>query len=123
MSKFQLLRSFLFTYFLSGLLFASCAIAQTISSLTPSSVASGSGGFVLSVFGSGFTSDSIVQLQTPNGVQALQTYFVNSGLLMAGVDTFDVEKSGSLQVDVANYSSKSSSNIVKLTVTGSGSSS
>lgn len=118
---FQLLRSFLFTCIFFGLFLTSCVVGQTVSALTPTSIAAGSGGFVLSIFGSGFDSDSIVQLHTPNGVQPLQTYFVNNGLLMAGISAINVKSSGTLQIDVANYATQSSSNLVEFEVTGSGS--
>src|SRR5277367_3887286 len=113
----QLLRSFLFACSSFGLLCAGCAVGQTISALTPSSVSAGSGGFVLTVTGSGFNSSSIVRLHTTNGVLTLQTYFVNSNLLMARVYALNVENPGSLQVDVANYSTQSSSSLATLTVT------
>jgi hypothetical protein len=118
----SLLRSFLFTSFFSGLFLTSCAIGQTISALTPSSTAAGSGGFVLSVFGNNFNTDSIVRLHTANGVQPLQTYFVNNGLLMAGVSAINIKSPGTLQIDVADYATQSSSNLAAFVVMGSGSS-
>lgn len=123
MSIFRLARLLVSTSFLCGLFVASSAVGQTISSLTPSSVAAGSGGFLLTVYGSGFESGSLVQIHTTNAVVSLQTYFVNTGLLMAAVTSIESSTSGTLQVDVANYSTHSSSNLVALKVTGSGTSS
>ena len=120
MSIIRLQRRFVFTSVLSGLLLASCAVGQTISSITPSNVAAGSGGFVLTVYGNDFDADSVVRLHSSSGVQTLQTYFVNAGLLMAGVTAIEVKNAGNLQVDVATYSTTSSSNLVTLQVTGSG---
>lgn len=107
-----------------GLLLASCAFGQTVSSLSPSSVPAGSGGFVLTVFGNDFPSGAVVRLYTAGGsTQSLSTYFVNSGLLMAVVPASDLATPAGLNVDVADYATHSSSNLVALEVTGSGSAS
>lgn len=114
-------RSLHVTWLGGALLLSNLAYSQTISSIVPSSVAAGSAGFVLSVSGSNFNSASIVQLSTPNGLQTLTTYFVNSNLLMAGVYANDIASPASLHVDVANEATQSSSNSVTLAVTGAGS--
>src|SRR5579875_3184079 len=94
-------RSLIHLLFTSGLLAACCASAQTISSMTPSSVSAGSAGFVLSVFGNDFSSGSVVRLYTAGGaVQTLPSYFVNSGLMMAVVPTTDLTAPAGLNVDV-----------------------
>ncbi len=121
MVKFQPRRSFLLGTISCGLLLASCAFGQTVSSLVPSSVAAGSGGFVLTVFGANFSSGSVVQLRTASGVvQTLPSYLINRGLVMAVVSGIDVETPANLQVGVADYSAQSVSNLVTLAVTGSG---
>lgn len=96
------------------------AVAQIISGITPSSANAGSGGFVIAVSGSGFTSGSLVRLNRANGLQSLQTYFVNANLLLAGVSADDVASPGDLQINVANYAQHSTSNQVSLVVVGSG---
>jgi hypothetical protein len=106
-----------------GVSVSGSATGQTITGLMPSSVQAGSGGFVLTVAGSGFTSSSVVRLYTPFGVEPLQTYFINTGLLMAGVYADDVASSGTIQVDVANYATESESSPVNFVVLGSGSTS
>src|SRR5271154_2305782 len=120
-SMFPPMRTFAVVCVFIVLSFGDHAVAQTITSITPSSVEANSGGFVLTISGSDFDSASIVQLHTSSGIQMLQTYFVNSGLLMAGVYSDDVVNPGTLQVDVADYATQSSSNAVNLTVSGPGS--
>ncbi|MBT9329588.1 hypothetical protein [Paracidobacterium acidisoli] len=102
----------------ASLLFSGIAAGQTITGLMPSSVQAGSGGFVLTIAGSGFNSGSVVRLHTANGIQPLQTYFINTGMLMAGVYADDVAQSGSVEVDVADYAAETASQPLVLTVSG-----
>ena len=114
-------RTHLLVCLLAGLSCTSLAIGQTITGLSPSSVQAGSGGFVLTVGGSNFNSESKVELVTSSGVQTLQTYFINANLLMAGVYSGDVLNPGTVQVEVANYSTQSNSAPSNLYVLAAGS--
>ena len=78
MSMFKPLRSLLLAFLSFGLFLPCYAVGQTITSITPSSVTAGSDGFLLTVYGNGFNSDSVVQLQSSSGTKVLQTYFVRS---------------------------------------------
>ncbi len=74
--------------------------APTISSLSPSTVTAGSGGFVLTVGGSGFVSGSTVNW---NG-SALVTAYASSTRLTATVPAADIANAGSASVSVTSPS-------------------
>ncbi len=115
---FQRARYLLTLSLLSVLTVFNPAIAQKITSITPSTVAAGSGGLVVSIAGSGFTSGSVVRAVKTSGTENLPTYFVNTNLLLAGVYAGDTANPGNLPISVANYETQSASNAVTLTVTG-----
>ena len=104
---------------IAALVLAQHASAQTISGITPSSVNAGSGGLVVAISGKGFNSGSLVRLNRSSGLQTLQTYFVNTNLILAGVNSNDVMNPGILPINVANYATQSTSNTVDLNVVGS----
>lgn len=112
------LRQGLFICVLSGL-FTGAAAAQVITSISPSTTAAGSAGFILTVSGSGFDTGAVVEFDG----QELETVPVSSSLLKALVVASDVATGGKGSVTVVN-SDGSASNSVLFTVTGkSGSSS
>lgn len=119
-SIFRLIRRSVYLPFLFGLLLTTSGFAQTISSLTPSTVSPGER-FVLTVLGNDFASDAVVQIHTANAVVNLPTYFVNSHVLMAGVTSSEDNHSGSLRIDVENYSTHTFSNFASLQLGASGS--
>jgi hypothetical protein len=108
-------RNILFALFLFT---AGIAAAQTITSISPTSVPAGSSNFVLTVNGSNFSPDAIVQI---NG-DAHATIPSGSTTLRGLVYAADVAKVGTLTVTVLNDSGTVAhvSNKMTLTVTGSG---
>jgi hypothetical protein len=74
------------------------ASSQTITSINPSTVAAGSPSFSLTVFGSGFTVNSVVRVNAINR----PTTFVSSLQLTATVLATDVAKPGTEQITVSN---------------------
>ncbi len=96
----------------------SIAPAQTITSISPASVAAGSGFFAITVNGSNFSTDAIVEV---NG-NPHYTIDHSTSTLMAYVYAPDVANPGTLSVSVLNDSGTTThlSNKMSLTVTGSG---
>lgn len=92
---------------------AATATAQTVTSITPSTVSAGSKSFTLTVTGSNFDKDAAVEL---NG-QTHETVPVSSTELKALVFAADVATPATILVTVIN-SNGSESNAVHLTVTG-----
>jgi len=70
----------------------------TLQSITPSIIIAGSGGFQLSVTGSGFTSASVVEWAG----SARSTTFVSSTNLLATIPAADVSVNGSVAITVSN---------------------
>jgi len=93
--------------------------AQTIHTISPASVPAGSPNFALTVSGTNFSSDAIVEV---NG-EPLLTIVYGTTTLKALVFSGDVAKAGTRAVTVLNDSGAVAqlSNKVTLTVTGSGS--
>jgi hypothetical protein len=108
----RILRRGFLIFCLSGL-FAGAGIAQVITSISPSSTAAGSAGFILAVNGSGFDAGAVVQF---NG-EELETVPVSGSLLKALVLSSYVTSGGKYSVTVVN-SDGSVSNSVLFTVTG-----
>src|SRR5664279_2934294 len=103
---------------LSVLTVSHLAVAQKITGITPSTVVAGSGGLVVSVSGSGFTSGSVVRAVKTSGTETFPTYFVNTNLVLAGIYSGDTANPGKLPLSVVNYATQSASNVVMLTVSG-----
>ena len=97
---------------LSALL-AAVGAAQVITSISPSSTAAGSAGFVLAVNGSGFDSGAVVQFDG----QELETVPVSGALVKALVLASEVATGGTDSVTVVNGDG-SVSNTVQFSVTG-----
>ena len=96
------------------------ALSQRITTITPSSVAVGGKGFIVTVAGSNFDSSAKVRLHTVSGVVDLPTYFINTGLLMAGVTAAQIGKAATLPLDVLNTDTAKAAVPVSLYVVGSG---
>lgn len=92
---------------------AATAAAQTVTSITPSTVSAGSKSFTLTVTGSGFDKNAAVEL---NG-QTHETVPVSSTELKALVYAADVATPATILVTVVN-SNGSESNAVHLAITG-----
>lgn len=87
--------------------------APTLTTLSPSSVMAGGGGFTLTALGSGFTSSS--QLLW-NGVAKATTY-LSAGQITAQIDAADVASPGNIPVTVSNGSTSAGpSNALTFTV-------
>src|SRR5215471_17235655 len=90
-----------FTLLFAGALTASVCAAQvipSITSLSPSAVAAGSGAFNLTVLGSNFQDGATIYW---NGLP-FRTIFVNSGQLSASIQSNLVNSPGSASISVTN---------------------
>ena len=83
----------------------------TITQLTPSSTAANSGAFVLTVNGSGFGTDSLVDW----GTTTRTTAYVSTSQVTANITDADIMNSGSVQVYV--HSGGANSNAMTFTIT------
>src|SRR5438552_3519687 len=90
--------------------------APTLSSMSPSSAAAGSGAFTLAVNGTNFVAGSTVQW---NGA-ARATTFVSGTQLTAAIGAADVAAAGSATVTVMNPSGGGTSNGLTFTISGGG---
>jgi hypothetical protein len=88
----------------------------TLSSMSPTSVAAGSGAFTLTVNGTNFVAGSTVQW---NGA-ARATTFVSATQLTASIGASDVAAAGSATVTVINPSGGGTSNGLTFTISGGG---
>ena len=88
----------------------------TITSLSPTTVAAGSGSLVLSVFGTNFVNGATVNF----GASAEPTLFENSGFLIAVVAATDIANPGTPAITVTNPGG-APSNSLTFTITGTGS--
>jgi hypothetical protein len=80
----------------SSLVFTIANPVPAISSLSPGSIVAGSGGFTLSVSGSDFTPDSVVQWNSSSRT----TTYVSGTSLQAAITMADVSAAGAAQVTV-----------------------
>ena len=98
----------------SALAFAITAPPPTLVSLNPSTTPAGGSAFILSVNGSHFFPDSVVQW----GGLARTTTFVSSTLLQAAITAQDLTNPGSVQVSVSNPAAEGgASNILVFSIT------
>jgi len=93
--------------------FAETATSMTVSGLSPSTCVAGSGGFTLTVNGSGFGTASTVVF----GHTKMATTIVSSAQLTAVVPAQSVANAGNITVGVTNGEGKGYSNTVKFNVT------
>jgi hypothetical protein len=77
---------------------------RTLTSISPASVAAGSGGLTLTVNGSGFVSGDSVTL-APGSTSFLSTQFVSSSQLQASAPASAISAAGTLHVGVHNSTS------------------
>jgi hypothetical protein len=94
--------------------------APSVLSLSPSSDAAGSGGFVLTVNGSGFLPGSTVQWNGSYGQPPISTTYVSASQLTVAIPASDIAFAGSANVNVLNAApGGGTSGAAAFTITGS----
>ncbi|MDQ3130909.1 MAG: carboxypeptidase regulatory-like domain-containing protein [Acidobacteriota bacterium] len=87
--------------------------ALSITSITPNNATVGGNGFILTVNGSNFTNNSVVQW---NGVNR-PTTFVNATQLTASIPAADIAASGTAAITILNQTTNNYSNAGQFTIT------
>ncbi|HVJ07403.1 MAG TPA: hypothetical protein VM554_03405 [Acidisarcina sp.] len=113
-------RTLLLLVYLSALLLVGCGgfkgvVTPTLSSISPSTIAAGSAGFTLTANGSNFTGGTKIVW---DGV-AQQTTVVSNTQLTTTISAAQIASPGTIAISILK-SDTTSSNVLKLTITGTG---